>query len=269
MKSRSRGGTALPAGRQGLELASSGSPGRSETRDGPARRAGRLHPAPAPAARPRVLPTLPPLGARVPHREAQGGRGASRRLGAPSHKDRKCPPAAFRSRGLRNLRAPRPWLRAANQRRGPFVPTAFPPRQRAAPRGVRPPEPCPCERSPRPGGPRSPVGCLRPRPAPPPLASRTPALLAHLQSNRKVLRFPCGCSAFPVAPTKINAWVNGLNGKQPPLRLLFRMQALPALRQPRAAAASDQAPSSRARAHSPKSSCDCRQASRPRRAGRL
>lgn len=146
----------------------------------------------------------------------RGGRRASRRLGAPSHKDRKCTPAAFRSRGLRNLRAPRPRLTgsqsAPRSLRSHRLPSqaARSPAERAGPRSrvlVRG-RPAPEGRAPRSAA--SYPGLRRRRPPP---AARTPALLAHLQSNRKVLRFSCDFSAFPVAPTKINAWVNGLNGK--------------------------------------------------------
>ena len=94
--------------------------------------------APSPSARrPGRAPSPPSLrsGPASLTTKPSSGQRASRRLGAASHKGRKCAPAAFRSRVLWSFCAPAPCSQAANRRRGSFVPTAFPLR-RSAPRSV-------------------------------------------------------------------------------------------------------------------------------------
>lgn len=84
-----------------------------------------LHPAPAAGAE---CPPRPPSASGPKSLTAKpgSGQGASRGPAAESHKDRKYPPAAFRSPVLPSLRPPRPVLTGSQSARGSGPPTAFP-----------------------------------------------------------------------------------------------------------------------------------------------
>ena len=81
----------------------------AETQGWTGEAAGILHPAPAARAK---CPPHPPSASSPTSLTAKptSGQGASRGPAAESHKDRKYPPAAFRSRVLLSLRPPRPVL---------------------------------------------------------------------------------------------------------------------------------------------------------------
>ena len=97
----------------------------AETQGWTGEAAGILHPAPAARAK---CPPHPPSASSPTSLTAKptSGQGASRGPAAESHKDRKYPPAAFRSRVLLSLRPPRPVLTDSQSTRGSGPPTAFP-----------------------------------------------------------------------------------------------------------------------------------------------
>lgn len=80
----------------------------------------------APAARAERPPRSPSAsGPTSLTAKPRSDRSASRGHSVESHKDRKCPPAAFRSRVLRSLRPPRPVLTGSQSVRGSGPPLAF------------------------------------------------------------------------------------------------------------------------------------------------